>query len=504
MSADYLYLHPAGLDVFHADRRTLTAGPRFSSDGAVSGAFEAYLRGSPDRVRHLVVDLVEEEFHAESLPPASGKDRRALLARRLGSLFRLTPYRHYCPLGRDASGRRDFQYLLSALTDPSRLEPWLDCMAHVGVPLEAVYSMPLLLAAMSAGCGTDGSPLTMLVTVGRAGMRQTVLTPQGLRFSRLLPPGATSWSMNALLGEARQTRQYLSSLRLLTPDQRLPITVVLPRVPPGGFELQAAGDLAVRQMGLAAWAKALGIPNLPATAEGPERAVLTWLIRHRHRNHYAPKASLREAVWRHAGRGVLAVSAGVLLVAAGVSAYLQWQTRALEAELRRLQPVSVQLENAYRQAVALDRQAGASPEQMRAAVEAAARLNHWPRPEEGLHELGALLKQIPALHLDELDWHVEPPSAAQAGATGAPARLTIDLTGTVGVAAGADRQATEAVEALRSSLLRITSSEVVVHRWPLDAPAAQESSKTPAGAGEYRFSLSWRRPMDTRLSGEGA
>jgi len=97
-----------------------------------------------------------------------------------------------------------------------------------------------------------------------------------------------------------------------------------------------------------------------------------------------------------------------------------------------------------------------------------------------------------------------PGSPALSAFDHAPARLTVDLTGTVKVTAGADRQATEAVEALRSRLLRITSSEVVVHRWPLDAPAAQESSKTPAGAGEYRFSLSWRRPMDARLSGEGA
>ena len=60
-----------------------------------------YLRETPLMPTYLFVDVVEEEFRLDTAPHVVGRDRRALINRKINRLFRSAPY--YCAIrqGRD-------------------------------------------------------------------------------------------------------------------------------------------------------------------------------------------------------------------------------------------------------------------------------------------------------------------------------------------------------------------------------------------------------------------
>ncbi len=130
----------------------------------------------------MLVDLVEEDFFPMSLPDLPKPELSALLQRRLEARYPGATLRQARLSGRAEGGAQ--QALLSALTNPGLLQPWLEMLSAENIPLLGIYSLALLGVALVGDC--RGS-LLLVSFQGRSGLRQSYFREGQLQFSRLSP-----------------------------------------------------------------------------------------------------------------------------------------------------------------------------------------------------------------------------------------------------------------------------------------------------------------------------
>ena len=71
----------------------------FEDDAAGHAAFQNLLRSTAGVPVYLMADTVDEDYRFETLPHASGSDRREMLDRKLKQLYRSTPFYGRQPAG---------------------------------------------------------------------------------------------------------------------------------------------------------------------------------------------------------------------------------------------------------------------------------------------------------------------------------------------------------------------------------------------------------------------
>ena len=223
----------AGMAAYHRHGPKLLGPFRFGADEGGHAEFARYLERFPADVTHVVADVVEEEFREETIPHVTAWERRALLRTRAARAFPGARHRHAARLGREPDGgepggRREDRVLLSAITRPETLAPWLAPMAERGVPLAGIHSPAMLTAAMLKAVGALGEHVLVVSLQSGGGLRQTCFRRGKLRFSRLaaLPRPATGGHESRILAEIERTRRYLESLRPRASVGRLDVHVL--------------------------------------------------------------------------------------------------------------------------------------------------------------------------------------------------------------------------------------------------------------------------------------
>ncbi len=198
----------------------------FAGDEAGLAAFGDYLTRHRRSLFMVLADASEETFQTEDIPYSTGKDRQAIIQRKLAQHFYGTPYSLAVSQGRLKSGRRDERLLLMALTQPQHLEPWLDVLRARKAILAGVYSLPQTIAGFLPG---KTSEQVLLLTLTRAGLRQTYFDAGQMRFSRLTPliHDSADTSAIAAASEAVKMHQYLASQRLIQRDKPLTTRVLV-------------------------------------------------------------------------------------------------------------------------------------------------------------------------------------------------------------------------------------------------------------------------------------
>lgn len=178
----------------------------------------------------LVTDYLEESFRHDTGVHVSGTDRDALLERKLNYSFRNTPYRAASIVGRESEGRKDDRILLSALTKPEMLEPWVKVMLEQKVKIQAVTSVAYLMQAYSQKAGLNDKYLMIVSIDESSDLRQTFLRDGQIQFSRLtsLTTKETAALPDAINHESLQIRQYLERIKLLPFDSQMVIRVFSP------------------------------------------------------------------------------------------------------------------------------------------------------------------------------------------------------------------------------------------------------------------------------------
>jgi hypothetical protein len=172
-----------------------------------------------------MADTVDEDYRFETLPHASGKDRRDMVERKLKQLYRSTPFYGSSLQDREDSRRRDDRYLFAGLTNPEILNPWLRILSASGLPVAGIFPAPIISLGLVKQLELKDANL-LLVSKHEAGVRQTFVKDQRFRISRLTPIRAGGGTIESCAEEIRNTRMYLDALNVTHVDDVLTVVIL--------------------------------------------------------------------------------------------------------------------------------------------------------------------------------------------------------------------------------------------------------------------------------------
>jgi hypothetical protein len=205
------------LAVYHWHRGDLGSSYLFDANNDGREYFERYLRETPKIPVYFLVDVFEEEFKLDTVPHVFGSDRDAIILRKKARLFRETPYYYSKIQGREQEGRKDDHILLSAITNPNIIKPWMEILEKYQVPLVGIYSIPLLTNSLSKLLqGTSENKLIVSIQ-SISGLRQTFIQNNQLQVSRLvqLPRYGTESYGPHIKEEVEKIKRYLNNVRMI-------------------------------------------------------------------------------------------------------------------------------------------------------------------------------------------------------------------------------------------------------------------------------------------------
>jgi len=323
MANRYLYLTNTRLVCLELARGQVREAREFEVSEEGAAAFDAYLAGVPALPTRLITDLPEEDFRPDTIPHVGPSDRQAIVGRKLGQIFRNTPYRHALVHGREAEGRRDDRVVYAAITNPEMLRAWMEILERREVPLAGVHSAAVLGTRLVEALGLQ-HPHTLLVHFSPGGaLRQTYFRGGEIRFTRLTP---LDHEDDRTLGEivadeTTRTWQYLDNLRSFATTDRLEIYVLVHPRQRAAVEPALTGfdQVAYHLLDSGEVAAKVGLeppPGREAQAgednSGAERILARLLARRGIENHFATPEMRRHATFGQARNIMNATSVAIL------------------------------------------------------------------------------------------------------------------------------------------------------------------------------------------------
>ena len=223
----YLSAHKAA--IYHWVRGDLGSSYLFDGNEEGRNFFERYLNESQKSPIYILTDFFEEEYRQDTIPHVFGPDRKAILERKKGRLFRDTPYFYSRVIGREEEGRRDDRVLLTAITNPKLVTPWVKLIEDYKVPLAGIYSLPLFSESIIRHIEDPEDHMLLVSLQSVSGLRQTFFYNKQFRISRLvqMPRYGTEPYAPHILEEVEKIRRYLNSLRLTSLDEPLHICFLM-------------------------------------------------------------------------------------------------------------------------------------------------------------------------------------------------------------------------------------------------------------------------------------
>lgn len=499
-----LFLDAEGLTALLCRGGAVAREGDFAADTAGLAAFADFVAARRNSRFHILAEVAEEGFQHEDIPWVTGRDRIAIVKRKLAQYYYGTPLAVGLSGGRRRTGRRDEAMLFAALTQPRHFEPWLEILRRCEAPLVGIYSLPQLAPLLLAR-SRPAAPRCLLVTLTRGGLRQTYIEHGQLRFSRLTVPaiGNTDDLAATCAAEAAKIHQYLAGRQLLGDEGALPVHILVHPAQAGAFRARCrdTGELRFATLDLLAEASRLGL-RTPLADSSSEALFAHLLVRQPPANQFAPS---RERCFHRLGQLRLAVlGAGLAICVGGLlfaalkfvghdtlaehSERLRQQTAADErryrAVLQSLPPVPVDMENLHLLVSHYE-------DLQKRAV----------GPGSLYRRIGVALQDFPPVGLDRLDWTVvhriedafagSDRTTAVPGANGDGPYAVADIYGQLPPAMAADHRAQlEVIHGLADRLRATPDLQVRILRLPFDAePDKALKSGGPATAAAPRFAL---------------
>jgi hypothetical protein len=470
----------------------------FGADDAGLENFARFLRETPPTPVYVLVDIVEEEYRQDTIPHVFGSDRQSVLERKLTRMFRGTPYCYALMQGREGEGRRDDRVLLTALTKPMLVTPWLDRIAEHKVPLAGIYSLPLLCGELLRKIGATGQNVLLITLQSVSGLRQTFFRDQQFKISRLAPMprlGAVPFGAY-LMGELDKLRRYLNSIALTAPSAPLDVYILSHGEYLEELErhCEASAEERYFVVDVADVARKLGIDGAMTTPYG-DALFAYLLLSGSRRNHYARPAQTRYFTLYQA-RVVLAAASLALLLGGTMWSGLNFiegvshKQQALDAQ-GRAGFYQARYERARRDLPPTP----VEPRAIKTAVDIVSALSeHKSAPTDMMYVLSAALDGSPSVRIDRIEWlsSSNPNAAPDAGqranesAAAAPKPVAdgryalyqiADVAGRIEPFSGDYRQAIDTINGF-AELLRARSSiqKVSVLELPVDTSSNRRLS----------------------------
>jgi hypothetical protein len=487
-----LYFTANRVAVYRSAHRALTLESSFANNEEGAAAFTGHLAGLPASVFYVLVDIVEEDFHQENIPFVRGRDRTALLGRKLAQRYRDTSLSLALSLGSERTQRRDERMLFSAFTNNAQFQPWLDALREAEIAVAGVFSAALLAPRIARKLGAKKAPI-LLVTLESAGLRQSYVENGKIRFSRLGPLDAADAADPNRVAEAfdRETTrvyQYLTATRVVAreggaidalliapPGQKARVQAAVPNMPQVRVSVVELGEAAAT----------IGLKGYPAEC-GAEALMLHLLAERAPAEQYAGEG-LRQFFRLHQVRKGL-VAAGAVLGAAGllwagvlIAQYFQLQEQIeLDRQRTRLAAESFgKVEAGFPQLPTTTDNLRVTMQKYEALTKQTA------RPERLIGDLSAALDASPRIDVDKVQWELTanpragkadrpqgapPPTAPPAAATtGGQLFELIQLDGRVSAVKTSDyKTITALIEEFVGRIQKRPGVEIIERKMPFE------------------------------------
>lgn len=402
----WLFVTDGGLAAWRQKAAQLQPIAAFTPDEAGRDAFGVLVARYRKARWRLLLDLQDEDCRIDSLPHLGRRDRRQLLERRLEANHSGLRHRSALTLGRDAHGRRDERVLLSALTDPAALEPWLAILQAHGARLAGIASLAALTALHAHRLA--GLPLRALLVSRQqgSGLRQSYLADGVLHFTRLTRTDDDRPAvLAALLGsETQRARQYLASQRLLEREQVLDVAMLCSEAEGAALRPHCVDGTQIRYHFITLRPDA-------ATESMPHASEAIWLqlaARHGLVNQYASPAQRQADLGARAAQRLWLAGLSLGLLGGAIGGFEWHAARQYQVQAARL---SERLASAKRHLPDPDMAAAVAdflPQtQTDAVLRYQALAGHWPDLRDDLRMLSRALEQVPAAELEQLDWRID-------------------------------------------------------------------------------------------------
>ena len=413
----------AGLTAHHRYGTKLLDPFSFDGDEEGLAQFARYLQRFPHDVACVIADVVEEEFREETIPHVFAWERRALIRGKAARVFPGARYFHATRLGRDPGGRRDERVLLSAITRPEVLAPWLAPMARHGVPLAGICSPAILTGAMLKAIEARGEHLLVVSLQSGGGLRQTCFRHGRLHFSRLaaMPDPAAGGNESHVLAEIERTRRYLGTLRPRSGDERLEVRVLSHGRPLDALRRELrrdAGDelrAGYRAVDLATVARRLGMRGWGGESTA-DRLFVHLLASNPPGNHYAMPDQTRGFAMLRVRSLLKTTSAALVAGACLFGGVVALEGAAASGHAQSLARLAALHEGRYREARAALPPAPVEPAELERAVSAVNALRGRSADPIGLLALiSDALAGFPRVRIESLSWRLTDDAEAPAG-----------------------------------------------------------------------------------------
>lgn len=157
---------------------------------ASTEALVQLMQANPAVPLSVLVDSIDQQYVRQSFPPVSSLSVGSLVKRRLDRDFQTEDLKNYLPIGRDKTGRKEWNFLLIAVASTATFKEWLDLVMELPNEFKGIYLVPVEATNYIAMLrGTSGQPLRpwqLLVTHNKvSGFRQVVTQNGKLVFTRV-------------------------------------------------------------------------------------------------------------------------------------------------------------------------------------------------------------------------------------------------------------------------------------------------------------------------------
>lgn len=155
-----------------------------------TGAMIELLQSHPKASITILADVIDQQYVRHSFPPVSALSVSNLVKRRIERDFQSEDITGSIRLGRDKTGRKEWQYLLIALANTPMLQQWLDLIVEQPNEFKGIYLTPVegqQYIARLHNMMTSEKPLPWQLLVSHhkvSGFRQIVLRNGKLVFTR--------------------------------------------------------------------------------------------------------------------------------------------------------------------------------------------------------------------------------------------------------------------------------------------------------------------------------
>ncbi|MBF0590076.1 MAG: hypothetical protein HQL53_13220, partial [Magnetococcales bacterium] len=346
---------------------------RFDPDEKGIKNFKKWIRKDLLTPCHLLIDLIDEEFHPDTVPHVLGPDRTAMVARRATKAFGKSPFSLALFQDRESKkGRRDDRIVRAGLPNPEPLAQWIDPLVKAQVSLGGIHSLPLVSLALLRALKLV-TPATLLVSQqSTSGLRFSFFKGKYLKISRMarVPDNDPEKYSDLLVRELEKTQQYLRSLRLLSNDVPLSIAILS-----SADHLEAARprfrDSATQKFHLLTVtevAKTIRIKR-DITTPFSDSLFIQLLGLKPGRNHYATPKMRRFHLSRRLRTGLTVASLVVASGSLGVSGFMLYKASVLESRWQENQRLTQSLRMEYRQVIGHHLDVATDPGDIRKSVQ---------------------------------------------------------------------------------------------------------------------------------------